>query len=50
MSNTIQKSDGRSITAIMKTVFTKGLMIALAASAATFLLVNSVAGLFYSDS
>jgi Na+-driven multidrug efflux pump/anti-sigma regulatory factor (Ser/Thr protein kinase) len=44
------EEDGRSITAIMKTVFTKGLLIALAASAVTFLLSNFVAGLFYSDS
>ncbi len=43
------EEDGRSMTAIMRTVFTKGLLIALAAAALTFLLSGSVAGLFYSD-
>ena len=43
------EEDGRSITAIMKTVFTKGLLIALAASVVTFLLSNFATGLFYSD-
>ena len=43
------EEDGRSITSIMKTVFTKGLMIAAAASVVTFLLSDTVAGLFYSE-
>ena len=43
------EEDGRSITFIMKTVFTKGLIIAAAASVVTFLVSDAVAGLFYSE-
>ena len=43
------EEDGRSMAAVMKTVFTKGLLITLGAAAVTFLLAGSVAGLFYSD-
>ena len=43
------EEDGRSMTAVMKTIFTKGLLITFGASVITFLLANSAAGLFYSD-
>ena len=43
------EEDGRSITTVMKTVFTKGILISLAASVVTFLLANVVASFFYSD-
>ena len=43
------EEDGRSMATVMKTIFTKGLLITLGASVITFLLANSVAGLFYSD-
>ena len=43
------EEDGRSITDIMKSVFTKGLLISLAASVVMFLLSGLVARLFYSD-
>lgn len=43
------EEDGRSIAAVMKTVFTKGLLITLGASVLTFLLADVVAGLFYAN-
>ena len=43
------EEDGRSMTAVMKTVFTKGLLIAAGASVVTFLMSGLVAGVFYSD-
>ena len=43
------EEDGRSIASVMKTVFTKGLLITLAASVFTFLMANVVAGMFYAD-
>ena len=44
------EEDGRTMSAVMKIVFTKGLMIAAGASVVTFLLSGFVAGMFYSDS
>lgn len=44
------EEDGRSMSAVMKIVFTKGLMIAAGASVLTFLMSGIVAGMFYSDS
>ena len=41
------EEDGRSLTSLMKTIFTKGLLITLAASVLTFLLADLVTGLFY---
>ena len=43
------EEDGRSITSVMKTVFTKGLLITLAASVFTFMMADLVAGMFYAD-
>ena len=43
------EEDGHSITSVMKTVFTKGVLITICASAITFLISNFVAGMFYSD-
>ena len=43
------EEDGRSISFIMKTILTKGLIIAAAASVVTFLLSDPVAGMFYSE-
>ncbi len=44
------EEDGRSMTSVMKTVFTKGLVITVGASVIMFLFANFIAGLFYSDS
>ena len=43
------EEDGRSISNVMKTVFTKGLLLAAVTSVVTFLLAGFVARLFYSD-
>ena len=43
------EEDGRSMTAIMKLVFSKGMLIVLAACALTFLLSSPMASLFYAD-
>ena len=43
------EEDGRSITSVLKTVFTKGLLITLAASVLTFMTANFFAGMFYAD-
>ncbi len=43
------EEDGRSITKVIKTIFSKGTLIVLAACAAAFLLADAAAGLFYAD-
>ena len=43
------EEDGRSITSVMKTVFTKGLLITLCASVFTFMMADFTAGMFYAD-
>ena len=43
------EEDGRSITKTIKTIFSKGMLIVLAACAAAFLLADVAAGLFYAD-
>ncbi len=43
------EEDGRSITSVMKTVFTKGLLITLGSAVITFMMADFVAGLFYAD-
>ena len=43
------EEDGRSITKVIRTVFTKGILLVLAACAAAFLLADVAAGLFYAD-
>lgn len=43
------EEDGRSMTAIMKLVFSKGMLIVLVACALTFFLASTMAGLFYAD-
>ena len=43
------EEDGHSMTSVMKTVFTKGLLITVGTSAIMFLFANPIAGMFYSD-
>ncbi len=43
------EEDGRSITKVIRTIFTKGMLIVLVACAAAFLLADVTAGLFYAD-
>ncbi len=43
------EEDGRSITSVMKTVFTKGLLITLGSAVVTYMMTDLVAGLFYAD-
>lgn len=43
------EEDGRSMTAIMKLVFSKGMLIVLATCALTFFLASPLTGLFYPD-
>lgn len=43
------EEDGRSITEVIKIIFSKGSLIVLAACAAAFLLADVAAGLFYAD-
>ena len=43
------EEDGRSMATVFKTIFTKGVLIELIASAAAFLLADVTAGLFYAD-
>ena len=44
------EEDGHAITSVMKTIFTKGILIAVGASIITFFISDFVAGMFYSDS
>ena len=43
------EEDGRSIVKVIRIIFSKGMLIVLAASAASFLLADAAAGLFYVD-
>ena len=43
------EEDDRSLIYLIKTIFTKGILITLTASALTFLLANFVTGLYYPD-